>query len=467
MADTNDYKKTLSDALTARADWLEKSELPKLKDALRTFQMGFASLYNLYLKKGLVIEDPYKQEVKIGELEVPESGPFTEAKRLDQLSLRLSNYDTQMDFLVNFYQFSADFLTLDRLKRIVNLVKYIDWVNLTPDSQSVNTKAAAEITTQVKLGTDPMTMNVITESLSNLNKQFPIIMGHLKTLVDYRRELYKLELRESVTSQMATGEASQLPQIKKKFAQANPGKSFYPDLAEEIIKEDFTSEGPALREKILASLQVAEVKAKVVKQQVPFKTILLEGIQCVGSTAQTFIDVSTKLEENRAVLESEKKGFWIALKKIFRQMLNKEPEAVIYELDYIDPIKGVPIQEKLNVNNFQNDLTRKIKILTSMSSKGTGMAKLETMQDEQLISFLEKNIRDLQSYHKTLTALDEFFKAEVEKEHRDKIKGIKPELGTIKNAILRANSRRHEYSAQKEEEEQLKRLGVNPSAQGS
>jgi hypothetical protein len=293
-------------------------------------------------------------------------------------------------------------------------------------------------------------------------------MAHLKTLVDYRRELYKLELRESVTSQMATGEASQLPQIKKKFAQVNSGKSFYPDLAEEVIKEDFTSDGPALKEKILASLQVAETKAKVVKQQVSFKTILLEGIQCIGGTAQTFIDVSAKLEENRAVLESEKKGFWVALKKIFRQMLNKEPDAVIYELDYIDPVKNVPIREKVNITVFQNDLSRKVKILTSMGSKGTGMAKLESMQDEQLISFLEKNIRDLQSYHKTLTALDEFFKAEVEKEHRDKIKGIKPELGTIKNAIIRANSRRHEYSAQKEEEEQLKRLGVNPTAaQGS
>jgi hypothetical protein len=51
----------------------------------------------------------------------------------------------------------------------------------------------------------------------------------------------------------------------------------------------------------------------------------------------------------------------------------------------------------------------------------------------------------------------------VDKEDRDKIRGIKPELGTIKNAILRANSKRHEYSAQKEEEEQLKRLGVSPT----
>jgi hypothetical protein len=464
MADNTEYITKLTEGLNARADWLEKSELPKLKDALRSFQMGYASLYNLYLKKGLVVEDPYKQEVKIGELQVPETGPINESKRLDQMSLRLSNYDTQIDFLVNFYQFSADFLTLDRLKRITNLVKYIDWVHLTPDSQSPNTKVVAEMTAQVKLGTDPLTMSVIAESLSNVNKQSPLIMGQIKLLVDYRRELYKLELRETVTSKMAPNEANQIAQVKRKFAQLNPGQPFYPDLVEEVIREDYTADGPAIKEGILASLKVATEKPKAAKQPVSFKTILLEGIMGLGSTDTMFIDITAKLEENRAILESEKKGFLVMIKKVFRQMFNKEPEAVIYELEYIDPVKGVPIRERVNITNFQADISRKIKILTSMSSRGAGIQKLQSMQDEQLISFLEKNIRDLQAYHKTLTALDEYFKAEVGKQLRDKIRGIKPELGTIKNAIIRANAKRHEYSAQKEEEDQLKRLGVGSSS---
>jgi hypothetical protein len=97
-----------------------------------------------------------------------------------------------------------------------------------------------------------------------------------------------------------------------------------------------------------------------------------------------------------------------------------------------------------------------------MSSKGGIAGKLEAMQEDQLIGFLERNVRDLQTMHKTLTALDEFFKAEANKEDREKVKGIKPELATIKNALVRANSKRHEYSAQKEEEEQLRRLGVKP-----
>ena len=143
-------------------------------------------------------------------------------------------------------------------------------------------------------------------------------------------------------------------------------------------------------------------------------------------------------------------------------MLNKAPEPTYHELEYPDPVKGVMIKEKINLVNFHNDLNRKIKILTTMSSRGPGMAKLEAMQDEQIISFLEKNIRDIQNLHKTLSALDDFFKAEVDRADRERVKGIKPELSTIKNAIVRANAKRHEYNAQREEFEQLKRLGVNP-----
>jgi hypothetical protein len=161
-------------------------------------------------------------------------------------------------------------------------------------------------------------------------------------------------------------------------------------------------------------------------------------------------------------MESRKKGFMEKLKKLLQQMLNREPDPTIYDVEYMDPVKAIPVREKVNISVFRSDLDRKIRTLTPMASRGTATSKLEAMAEEQLIGFLERSIRDLQSMHKTLTALDEFFKTQVDKMDRDKIKGIKPELGTIKNAILRANSKRHEYSAQKEEAEQLKRLGVNP-----
>ncbi|MFH2115062.1 MAG: hypothetical protein ABIJ86_11210, partial [Spirochaetota bacterium] len=80
---------------------------------------------------------------------------------------------------------------------------------------------------------------------------------------------------------------------------------------------------------------------------------------------------------------------------------------------------------------------------------------------DQIYKFLEKSIEDLQSYHRKLTALDEFFRATLtDPEVKNKVRTIKTELGSIKNTIIKANQKRYEYIAIKDEQEQMKRLGI-------
>jgi hypothetical protein len=460
MAETQDYLTSLSGALQSRRDWLEREELAKLKDELRNYQSAFSSLYTIYLKKGLINEDPYKQEEKIGELKIPDTGAFGDAERLDQLSMRLSNYDNQLDFLVNFYQFGVDFLNLERIKRILGLVRYVDWVHLTPDSTSPVTRAVAEITNQSKIGVDQIALSVIGESLTKLSRSTASVFNILKGLTAYYKENYKLEVRNAVTVGMSAQEAN-AANIKKKFAAAMQGKPFYQELVEEIIKEDYSPQGPALRESILKSLQVAEEKPKAVKPKVSFKAILVEGVQVIGSTASALSEIAVKLDDNEAILANQKKTFWEKVRLVVQQMMSKEPDEVIFDLEYMDPTKGVPVKEKLNFHRFRAEMDKKIRNLANMGVHGAASARLEAMNEDQLTGILERTIREVQSLHRTLAALDEFFKSEAPREDRDKIRGTKPELATIKNAIVRANQMRHEYSAQKEEEEQMKRLGIN------
>jgi hypothetical protein len=464
MAETDitNYTDTLQQVLLARKDWLERTEMGKLKDDLRIFQSSFASLYNIYLKKKLIDEDPYKQETKISELEVPETGAFNEAKRIEQLSIRLSNYDSQLDFLVNFYQLGVDFLNLDRIKRIVGLVRYIDWVGFTPDSQSLMTKAVSDMTNQSKAGVDPLTLSIIGEGLSRLSKMTTSIMNTLKNLNAYYRESYKLGVRQNVTQDMTASEATP-ENIRKKMPSAMPGTPFYKELVEEIIKEDYTKSGPDLRDTILNSLRVVDDKPKAAKAAVNYKNILLDGIQVIGGASNALNEICAKLDENQAAMESRKKGFIEAIKELIRQLTNAEPEEVIYTVEYMDTTKGIPVKEKINYHRFRDDLDKKTKILTSFM-RGPAYNKLSAMTEEQIINYLEKNIRDVQFLHKTLGALDDFFKGSVSAEDRDKIKGIKPELSTLKNTIVKANQLRYEYSAQKEEEDQMKRLGINAAA---
>ncbi|MDR3138837.1 MAG: hypothetical protein LBT95_04085 [Treponema sp.] len=461
MADNNEYIQSLSNAINSRREWLENSELTKLKEELRTFQTAFSSLYHIYLKKGLIHEDPYKAEARVGEIEIPETGPFSEMERIEQLSIRLSNYDNQLDFLVNFYQFNTEFLTLERMKRILSLVKYIDWAHLNPDNQSPNTRAVVDITNQIKVGGDPLSSNLISKSLSSLSRTTGTISSYLKVLSDFNREVYKLELRTAVTGTMPPAEAAQIAHIKKKFAAALPGKAFYPDLVEEVIREDYSKEGPALQENILKLLQITENKPKTVKEQVSFKTTLIEGIHVIGSVGATLDEIGAKFDENEMLLENRKKRFWEKVKWLMQQVLNKEPEPIIYEVEYTDSTRGTTVREKVNFYNFREEITRKARGMTAVSVRGNALARLESMQDDQLVTFLAKSIRDIQSLHRTLSALDDFFKAAVDQEDREKVRGIKPELATIKNAIVKANQKRYDYTARKEEEEQLKRLGIS------
>jgi hypothetical protein len=463
MADTaqTNYIDTLQQVLIARKDWLEKSELVRLKEDLRTFHVSFASLYNIYLKKKLIDEDPYKQETKISELEIPETDVFNEAKRIEQLSIRLSNFDSQLDFLVNFYQLGVDFLNIDRIKRIVGLIKYIDWSNLSPDSPSIMTKTVSDMTNHSKVGVDTLTLSIIGESLSRLSKSTAASMAILKDLNTYYRESYKLNVRQNVTKFMAVNEAT-LDNIRKKISSAMPGSPVYRELIEEILKEDFSNAGVDLRDSILNSLRVKEEKTKAVKQVIDFKKILLDGIIVIGGAANSLTEISGKLSENQTVMENRKKTLIETIKELIRQITNAEPEEVIYSVECMDTTKGVPVKEKVYFYQFMGEMEKKTRILNSFV-RGPAYNKLAAMSEEQIIGYLEKNIKEIQTLHKTLTALDEFFKVNVPPDDRDKIKGIKPELSALKNTFVKANQLRYEYSAQKEEEEQMRTLGFNPN----
>jgi hypothetical protein len=455
--DGKEYRDALSAAIEAYRLWLEKSEFPKLKEECRTFHASFAAIYKQLIQKRFIHEDPYKHEAKAGEIKVPD--PVSpEGDKTEQLTIRLSAYDNQLDFLVNFSQFSIEFLTLENIKRIIALVRYIDWTKFNMDAQTPTTKAMVDITLPARTGGDPLSGRVVADALTALDKASTAIMGYLKEAANFDREFYKLELRQNLTGSMKAGEAVS-ENIRKKFHIAMPGRPFYPDLVEEVIKEDFSPGGDKIRAAVLKQLAVPENKPKAVKQTVSFKSILLDGCMIISSVGTSLSDIAPRLDENSAIFQNRKQGFFEQLKAAFRQMLRKEPDPVIYEIEYLDTVKGTPVREKVNFGVFREELDRKIRSFTSLGRGGIS-SRLDAVSENQLLSLLEKAVRDAQSLHKILTGLDEYFKAEAPRELREKIRGIKPELATIKNAIIKANQKRHEYSAQLEEEEQLKRLGI-------
>jgi len=454
--DNAEYQKALEQALNARADWLDQSELPKFKEEFRTFHGAFASLYKLLIQKKLINEDPYKHEAKIGEIIVPKM-IVPEGDKREQLTINLSAYDSQLDFLVNFFQFSIDFLNLENIKRILGLVRYIDWTKLVVDAATTTTRVVAELINDARAGSDALTLNVINELTGKLGKSSVLLMNYLRDATAYNREAYKLEIRQSITGTMND---ATVEQIKKKFPAALPGRNFYPDLAEELIKEDFSPSGEQLRALVLKQLAIPENKPKVVKKEVSFKTTLMDGLFVISTVGNALGEIAPKIEENHALFQTRKQSLMEKIREILREMFNKEPEPVIYDIEYIDSTKGTAVREKVNYNQFRTDLDKRMRTFATLSSRN--VSKIDALDEKQLLTLLERAIRDAQTLHKTLGGLDEYFKTEAPRESREKVRGIKPELATIKNAYIKANQKRHEYSAQVEEEEQLKRLGVTP-----
>jgi hypothetical protein len=436
-----------------------------LRDSLRQFYTAYSTLYNILLTKGTIKPDPYKNESRVSDLVMPETSPFNEANKLDQFSLRLANYENQLDYIVNFYTLSVEALTQDKVKILLAVVKFIDWVRMTPDALSPNTQVMAGIITAERQRPtfDPITAKNFGESLKKLEVETKEMIGILKDFSNYNRENYKAEVREQLLSNMHEGEMT-VSSIKKKFPSVFKNRPFYTELIEEILKEDISPDALSLQKKVLRSLSVEDESEDNEKAKTPesFKPYLIEGLNAIGSVGMTLGEIISKIEVNHKLYQNKKKSLGKKIREMFAAILNKEPESAVYSGETVDPNKnGGIIKETISYNQFREELEKKSKLLRALAVQGTAASKLEAMEEAQLCELLDRNVRDIHVFHRQLSFLDEFFKSGVDKDDKGKVKGIKPDLSTIKNAVSKAAGKKLDYLAAQEEAAQFKKLGID------
>ncbi|MFW5644192.1 MAG: hypothetical protein ACOCYQ_09205, partial [Alkalispirochaeta sp.] len=130
MADLQEFTTRLERAVENRGVYVETRVLPQLKDQFRAMRSSFEAIHNVLRKKGLIKEDPYRYEERISELDVPSDAPYLDSERDTQLSIRMNQYQSRLEHLTDYYDFSFPYLNLKRLKTLVRFVKYINWRNL-------------------------------------------------------------------------------------------------------------------------------------------------------------------------------------------------------------------------------------------------------------------------------------------------------------------------------------------------
>lgn len=468
MEENENFTQQLFSAFEQKVNWYNSDLLPKVLECYRNLHAHVENLFTTLLNKGTIVEDPYKHDKKISKIVAPPDTVYSENERNIVIGTRLSDYESILDFVCNYLKFSVENLNVEQIKNLASLNSVFQWNAIVPSSTKPNTRGLAECLMPIKQGSDTLTASVINDSLNNAAKTVAFINSKLKELADFQREVYKMEIRKDIicsplfpTDSAYSSPDSFMSCIKKAFPQLPTKKPFYQELIEEIIQEEIGSDKSERQKKLFDKLLVTKETKEVKEKVVDTRAILMDSVRTLAAVSPQLDSVVSKLEENCDVIENQKMSFWEKISDLLRQAFNIDKKPLIYKIIIVEPLTQAKKSEEVNFNSFLINIQKRSKYYTSFSMKKTpGYEKIDTLSDEKVLEFLNKQLAECQKLLVMLTAFDDFFKETASPMDRIKIKGIKMEITSIKNTIVKTNQRKADYSSVIEEQVQLKKLGI-------
>ena len=117
--------------------------------------------------------------------------------------------------------------------------------------------------------------------------------------------------------------------------------------------------------------------------------------------------------------------------------------------------------EKIRVNEILEEIDSKKRVYAGIAVHGPEYDKIASASETAIINFINKQITENQTLFTNINALDDYFKSNVEILLRPKVKGMKIDLSSYRNAIINVNKKRGEYVSLREESEQMRKLGIS------
>lgn len=468
MDQATDFTDQLFQALTERQKLFDSYLLPKMHEDYRIAHSAVKTIKTVLVKKGFIQDDPYKYDSKTDEIEIPDTEDFPGERKSNEIGARLTQYEAMLDFLSSSYQFSCDFITTHRIALLVKLNQVFVWESFSPTSTSPNTRILAETMTTLRSGTDPLSISIVNDALSQLSKTALSITRTLKGLAEFHRERYKVAVRKmvmpavSVNPDKLTGSITTIiKDVKQAFAVSMSGQPFYTELIEEILKEDYSPDHAVLQQQLLTRISVSKKQDPGKAEEQSLKPVLLDGIRTLGAASPQLDEVVTKLNENMNVLLSSEKGVMARFFRVLRKAFNLPEQEESITITTIDPLTQATKRETIDFAELTEAIQHRSRVLTGFSLKASAAyQKIELMDEEQILDLLTRHIAELNTIIKQCAGLDTYFKQSISAENRNRIRGIKVELSAIRNNLVKANQCRAEYAAQVEEQQQLKKLGI-------
>jgi hypothetical protein len=458
----------LTESIEQRHRHIEHTELPKLAERFRVFHASLQSLIAVMVRKGLIQEDPYKTEQKISDIVMEPDTEFTDSEMVVVLGIRMSQLDNILDYANNYVEFSIQALNFTEIKKLMELARYIAWDDLKINSPRPTTQAIASLMGRLKAGTDSLAAGILNSALTQLNDGCVGIVDQLKAIRTFQRERYKLDLRTMVfpkienAATLVGDDPASLKRVRSAFVQSGMGGPFIPELASEVINEEYGPKAAECRSETLHRLHMtAETKKSKKSAPVPLNQILIEAIRSLAAASRSLDGALERLRENAAIIHARKQSIGTRLREWIDKLTSRKAANEVYDLEFMDEATGTRHRESVDLDKFLEKLHKKAQVYGGILSRtGSLWAKIEKAGDDQLYQFINKELGDVHLIHRRANAFDAYFKAQTTRDEKRRLRGIKIELTTIRNAIAKSSQLKHEYVSRKEEQDQLKKLGI-------
>lgn len=468
MEENTNFSENLEAALSKKRHWFDTDVLPATLDAYRLLYVCVKTINDNLVKKSIIVPDPYKLDRRISEIVIPPNDIFSDQDIPEVIGERFGTYEVMVDFVCTYYNFNTENLTVSKIKTLMDLNKTFLWDDLNTNSSHANTRGLATAINDAKLNAPNLTISMFNDSMEKCSKSLKTIQKNLSMLAAFQRENYKGAIRREVMNHpdfkrenIYSSIENEVAEIKRVFPKAFGKKPFYTDLVNEIANEDQAADKETLREKVLASLEIKDSKPKAPVRTINSKDLLMNTVVTLGPISPILAQMYVKLEENFDLLFYVKKTFLRKLAAALKKALNIPEKERVCTIPVTDQKTGNKSMQKIKVNELMDEVDNKKRIYAGIAVQGPEYEKIASASESAIVNFINKQITENQTLFTNINALDDYFKANVEILLRPKVKGLKIDLSSYRNAIINVNKKRGEYVSLREESEQMRKLGIS------
>ena len=461
------FTNQLEVALMAKQTWFNTDRLQKMLEEFRLLYTCVRNLNEVLIKRSLIQPDPYKLEARISEIAVIETSPFTENEDSIVLGKRFSDYEMMLDFISTYFRFSVENMGVNRIKTIMELLGAFEWDNLSSNSSKSNTRALASTIQKARVNAPSVTISLINDSVEKCSKCCKVISSYLSELADFQKELYKGNLRKDLfehpdfdRQKAFSSPDAEMAEIRRLYVKTTGKKAFYTDLVQEIIAEDQGPDRAALRQRLIEKLEIKITETKKETRTVNPHDLLMSAVFSLGVMGSILGGLYAKLSDNFDLLFLTKKSLFAKFMEALKKALGIKEKPRECTIAVVDQQSGSKSNQHIEVNTLLAQISKLAHIYSGIAAKGNEYNKINAAKEEDALIFLNRQIQENQKLFTTINALDEHFKSHVEILQRPKVKGLKIDLSSYRNAIIAANKKRGEYVSAKEEIEQMQKLGI-------